>query len=131
MTAMQIFDLVAQILAVICPFAIAGVGYILTTYSKRVDALEVQVNEALALGQKNQLAIKDGETAMERLRTHVSENFANKIDIQQSLARVHEKIEEGNKKTDLINENVGNKIDQLRRDMQTDIRASLASVKAS
>lgn len=72
------------------------------------------------------MAGKDMEIEMGKLRLHISENYASKPDIQASLERVHEKIEAGNKKTDDMNEAVSNKIDQLRRDLQADIRSALA-----
>lgn len=131
MTMLEILDWAAKGLAVVASIFTAMGALILSRYNKRVDDLEDRIKGAETLGQQNQLGLQKGETSMAMLKTYVSENFANKTDIQQSLSRVHEKIEEGNRKTDQLGDNFGNKIDQLRRDVQSDIRATLASIKAS
>lgn len=123
--------LILQIIGLVWPIAIGGISWWLSQNSKRIDVLDDEVKSVKELHQQGMLKISEQRTAMAELRSYVLENFADKGDIQNSLSRVHEKIEEGNRKTDQINENVGNKIDQLRRDMQADIRASLASIRAS
>jgi hypothetical protein len=113
-------------LAAISPFLALVGGYILRLNSNRLTSIEERQGYVEGLAQDNRLAIKEAEILVANLRTHITENFCNKVDIQQSLARVHEKIEDGNKKTDEINTSVGNKIDQLRRDLQADIRSAIS-----
>jgi len=97
----------------------------LSAVGVRADTADKAAQANLLAIKSIELSIKNTELDMARLQIHITENFCNKADIQGSLQRVHEKIEDGNKKTDDLNETVGKKIDDLRRDLQSDIRAAI------
>lgn len=124
-----IMDWIFKGLAVVATFLggviTLGGGYILRLSAGRIKAIEVRQTATETLARQNQLDIKDAGVAVLRLQNHITENFCNKADIQASLSRVHEKIEDGNDKTEKLNENMSNKIDQLRRDLQQDIRSAI------
>lgn len=124
--APTLLDWVFRGFAAIGPLAAVAFGYILRTNASRMEALQTRQDGLEEMANQNRIDIKDTEISMKTLQIHITENFCNKADIQSSLARVHEKIEDGNEKTDKLAESMGNKIDQLRRDLQDDIRSAMA-----
>lgn len=124
--APTLLDWIFRVFAAIGPIAAVSFGYILRTNASRVESIEIKQEALEAMANQSRIDIKDTEISMKTLQIHITENFCNKADIQASLARVHEKIEDGNEKTDKLAENMGNKIDQLRRDLQDDIRSAMA-----
>lgn len=120
-----LFRIVAFVGAAVGPLIGVVFAFIVKTGSERIRVIETKHDDLEKAVRVNQLNIKETEISMERLKTHISDNFCNKVDIQASLQRVHEKIEDGNKKTDDLAESVGSKIDQLRRDLQADIRSAI------
>lgn len=121
-----IIDWVFRGFSTMGPLIAVVFGYIMRLNANRIDTITGRLDSSENMAQQNRLDIKDTELSMANLKTHIAENFSNKLDIQSSLARIHEKIEDGNKKTDEGNEKMNNKIDQLRRDLQSDIRNAIA-----
>lgn len=122
-----ILDWIFRGLAAVGPVCGIAFGYVLNLNRKRSDDFERRLIAAEGLVQENRLAVVNGELALTKLHLEITENFTNKVDMNASLQRVHEKIEDGNKKTDELSETVVNKIDQLRRDLQADIRSAIAT----
>jgi hypothetical protein len=79
---------------------------------RRTDALENLVQEI-------RVSRAEDANKVTELRLHVSENYSGKQETQNSLARIHEKIEK-------LNDDVTEKIDDLRSDIREDIRNALA-----
>lgn len=78
------------------------------TLSARIRSVE-DADHQVRLDQKDILL------AIANLRNHITENYASKPETNESLRRVHDKIEE-------MSGDFGDKVDQLRRDIKQDMR---------
>jgi hypothetical protein len=117
-------DTMRSLSVLAAPLAVLG-GWVLHLFGRRISNIEDRVSSNSQKISANQLEIKDTEVKMAQLRTYMSENFSDKADVQSSLARVHAQIEEGNRLTHTIRENIAAQIDALRRDIKSDIIQAL------
>lgn len=87
------------------------------------NGLDNRLKDVETLAHKNQLDIARSESAMLKIQSAITEQ------VGQSIQRVHDKIEGGNRytneqiqtleeKLDTFKETVINKLDQLRRELQ-------------
>lgn len=103
----------------------AGFAYILRTNATKLRAIDIRQDATDKLVQESRLDIKNAEISVKNLQIHVTENFCNKGEIQTSLARVHDKIEDGNRKTEELGERMADKVDNLRKEISADIRSAM------
>lgn len=92
------------------------------SFKTDLDAVGVRADTAEKAAQENRLAIKstqldikNTELDMAKLQIHITETFCNKAENQHSLGRLYDQMEANSK-------DIRNQIDQLRRDLQKEIR---------
>jgi hypothetical protein len=100
--------------------AIAVFGYQWKKNDSAIAGLERHIATVENMAQNSRIENKDTLIAIAGLRTHISENYSPRLETQNSIARVHEKIEK-------LNDDVVRSIESLRSDIREDMRSALAN----
>lgn len=75
-------------------------------FNRSVKLLDVKITDASDEAKEAKNAVIDQKLALAEFKLHVAENFASNANIKESLDRVHDRIDEGNERDEVMQDDI-------------------------